>query len=726
MDKETPFMKKFFANIKELFTRGEKTTLQKQLRMVIIFVLVAAIGLGVYFAAIYPSIKKEDELPPLLDGEQYYNKMILIVPYTERTDMKSIEVHNKYGDYALEAVATDSGSITFYLRGNDHIRLDSSALASAVVGAGTVYSNKINDMQRVNENATPEDLPQYGLTEEAKEYSWFRVTRNDGTSYKVIVGDPVPSGNAYYGMVEGRENVVYSLSTSVAVFKSKSTVLVDKTISNYLGSNVTSINDFYIFRNIAGERTLLLELKSKNTEAADNATSSYEMVYPAAYYLNDDRFGSSVLNNILYIQASEIMEYGEDIVKPEVYEKYGLDINMERIADAEDGNYVLLYYSCKVPDSETGKTKDIENLLYLSESFTDSEDGEKYYYVYSPDFDVIAKVAASTLNFVDWSIANFTSDRMYYNYIGTCDFFELMHYTKGSGVRYVFSGTEKTFNVKALEAGENGTPKLDKNGIPREFNVEYVPDSYGGGKYTGEFENFRNLYLVLITRNFDITKDAEGRDTSDTPGMSVTISTTPKDLAKSYGLYDAEGNKLRDSSGSMMYARYRGGYLICENAKATPKDGGDSVDYGTLYYDEEAKRFFQKKVDSNDGELKPVNLSYDKNMNVVINRYVAASYNVTAEYTQTVSTYNFYYVYETYTDAAGKVQKVISQTEMYVVPTITTVKYEVSTETGIREISRETVTAEKGMIMRKPAIDKLFEDSDKVLAGIEIGAYEAN
>lgn len=56
-------MKKFFANIKELFTRGEKTTLQKQLRLVIIFVLVAAIGLGVYFAAIYPSIKKRTSFP---------------------------------------------------------------------------------------------------------------------------------------------------------------------------------------------------------------------------------------------------------------------------------------------------------------------------------------------------------------------------------------------------------------------------------------------------------------------------------------------------------------------------------------------------------------------------------------------------------------------------------------------------------------------------------------
>lgn len=726
MDKETPFMKKFFANIKELFSRGEKTTLQKQLRLIIIFVLAAAVGLGVYFAAIYPSINRKNELPPLLEGEQYYNNMILIAPYTERTDIKSIEVHNKYGDYALDAVTLDSGSVTFLLRGNDHILLDSNALAQAVVSAGTVYSNKINDMQRVNENAAPEDLPQYGLTEDAKEYSWFCVTRTDGTSYKIIVGDPVPSGNAYYGMVEGRENVVYSLSTTAALFKSKSTVLVDKTISNYVGTNITGVNSFYIFRKVAGERTLLLELRSKSSEVADNATSAYEMIYPAAYYLNDERFDSSVLNNLLYVQASEIMEYGEDIVKPEVYEKYGLDIDMDRIGDASDDNHVMLYYSCKTPDKETGKSKDVENLLYFSESFTDSENGQKYYYVYSPDFDVIAKVAASTLEFVDWSIANFTSDRMYYNYIGTCDFFELVHHTNGSGVRYTFSGTEKDFSVKATEAGENGAPKLDKNGIPREFCVEYVPDSYGGGSYTGEFENFRNLYLVLITRNFDITKDAEGRNISETPGMSVTISSTPKDLAKSYGLYDADGNKLRDEKGNMMYARYRGGYLICENAKATPKAGGDSIDYGTLYYNEEAKRFFQKKVDSNDGELKPVNLGYDKDMNVVINRYIAASYNVTAEYTQTISTYNFYYVYETYTDAAGKQQKVVSQTEMYVLPTITTVRYEISTETGVRELSRETVTAEKGMIMRKPAIDKLFEDSDKVLAGIEIGAYEAN
>lgn len=719
-------MKKFFANIKELFSRGEKTTLQKQLRLIIIFVLVAAIGTGVYFAAIYPSLKQDDEPPLLFEGEEYRDKSILIVPYTERTDIKNIEVHNKYGDYALESTATDSGGVTFYLRGNDHILLDANVLASAVVGAGRVFATKINDMQRVNENATPDDLVQYGLTESAKEYSWFRVNRNDGTSYKVIVGDVIPSGNAYYGMVEGRENVVYALSSSVAVFKSKSTVLVSSTISNYLGTNVTSVNDFYIFRNVADERKLLIELRSKDTEAADNATSSYELVYPAAYYLNDDLFGASVLNNILYIQASEIMEYGEDIVKPEVYEKYGLDIDMDRIVEGEDKNYVIFYYCCAVPDSETGKTKEVENLLYLSESFTDSEDGEKYYYVYSPDFDVIAKVAASTLGFVDWSIAAFTSDRMYYNYIGTCDYFELVDHTAGSGVRYAFSGTEKTFNVKALEAGEDGAPILGKNGIPREFNVEYVPDSYGGGTYAGEFENFRNLYLVLITRNFDLTKDAEGRDVSEEPGLSVTISSTPKDLAKSFALYDAEGNKLRDDSGSMMYARYRGGYLICENAKATPKSGGDTIEYGTLYYDEEAKRFFQKKVDSNDGELKPVNLSYDSDMNVVINRYVAASYHVTAEYIQTVSTYNFYYVYETYTDASGKVQKVVSQTEMYVVPTITSIKYEVSTENGIREISRETVTGERGMIMRKPAIDKLFEDSDKVLAGIEIGAYEAN
>lgn len=718
-------MKKFFSGIKELFSRGEKTTLQKQLRLIVIFVLVAAIGTGVYFAAIYPSIKKGNELPPLLDGEEYYNNNILLVPYTSRDLMQSIEVHNEYGDYVLDSSVAESGGTTFVIRGNEKISMNANSIAAAAVASGVVYSTKINDMQRVNENAAPEDLAQYGLTEDAREYAWFRVTKKDGTSYKIIVGDLIPSGNAYYGMVEGRENVIYAVSSSCVIFKSKSTVYVNSTISNPLGQSILSVEDFSILRFSGDERSLVIRLKTKNTEGEENATSGYELIYPAAYYLNDDKFGSSVINNITSISAAEIMEYGSDVFKEEVYTKYGLDLDPDRLDNITDKNYIVISYTCIVAGTGDEGNIQVSNVLYLSKSFTDSENGEKYYYVYSPDFEVIAKVSVSTLEFADWNIAAFTSDRMYYNYIGTCDFFELRNLAANKGVRYTFSGTEKNFNVKVTEAGEGAAPIIGKDGKPREFNVEYIPDDFGG-TYTGEFENFRNLYLVLITRTFDISGDPEGRDVSENPALSVTISTSPKDLAKSFVIFDEEGNRLRDSKGNTLYARYRGGYLVCENAKATPKDGGDTYDYGTLYYDETVGRFFQKKVDSNDGELKPVNLTYDDDYNVVISRFVAASYNVTAEFAKTVSTYDFYYIYETYTDAAGKEQKVISQTEMYVVPTVTTIKYEISTDNGIKEISRESVTAEKGMIMRKPAIDKLFEDSDKVIDGIEIGAYEAN
>lgn len=716
-------MKKFFSDIKNLFSRGEKTTLQKQLRMIIIFVLVAAIGTGVYFAAIYPSIKKENELPPLLDGEEYYNNNILLVPYTTRDLMKCIEVHNEYGDYVLDSAETENGGSTFVLRGNENLSMNANSIASAAVASGVVYSTKINDMQRINENATPADLKQYGLTEDAREYAWFRVTKKDGSSYKIIVGDLIPSGNAYYGMVEGRENVIYAVSSSCVIFKSKSTAYINTTVSNSLGQSVVAIEDFSILRYSGDKRDLIIRLKTKDTTGVENATSGYELVYPAAYYLNDDKFGYSVINNITTVSAAEIMEYGADIFKEEVYTKYGLDLDPERLENVTDKNHAIVSYTCIISGSG-GENVQVSNVLYMSKSFTDSEDGEKYYYVYSPDFEVIAKVLADTLEFADWNIAAFTSDRMYYNYIGTCDFFELRNLAANKGVRYTFSGTEKNFNVKVTEAGEGSAPIIGKDGKPREFNVEYTPDDFGG-KYSGEFENFRNLYLVLITRSFDIAANPDGRDVSEDPALSVTISCTPKDLAKSFVIFDEDGNRLRDSKGNTLYARYRGGYLICENAKATSKDG-ETYDYGTLYYDETAGRFFQKKVDSNDGELKPVNLAYDDDYNVVIRRFVSASYNVTAEYTKTISTYDFYYIYETYTDADGNEKKVISQTEMYVVPTVTTIKYEISTETGTKELSRETVTAEKGMIMRKPAIDKLFEDSDKVIDGIEIGAYEAN
>lgn len=717
-------MKKLFTKIRALFVRDgkEKTTLQKQMRLIVIFVGVILVGLIVYLAAIRPLTQISKEPVALLPGEERSSSGgILLVPYTSRQEMTSIEVHRPTEDYTLVALEAENGDISFYIDGNAHITLNGQMVAQAVVGSGMVYATSVNGIPRVNETATAEDLAGYGLSDDSAARVSFRVNRKDGTSYRIFIGDLIPSGNAYYAMVEGRETVVYALATSsVYPFVSDSSVLVDTTVTTYLGTTVVGVLDYTLSRvtKDGAERETIISVKSSDDESS---TRAYEMVYPDVYYLNEDRFDASVMDNLIYVTAAEILAYGAKTSEPEVYEKYGLDLDLDRLSSGEDANYARLYYACEVPDGSTGETKVVENLLYFSRSYMGT-DGGTYYNVYSPMVDVIAKLDASVFGFVDWSLASYTSTRMFYDYIGTCDYFELQDLTAGTGVRYTLSGTEDTFHTDVTEAGENGAVVIGTDGKPIVFDVQ----TDARGEKTGPFENFRQLYLILITREFDLTKSLEGFELSNAPIKRVAVSTTPRDLAASYGLYDENGERLRDSKGSQIYVRYPGCYLICRDAVAKSKTTDTTATYATLYYDASVGRFFQKKIDSDDGELKPVGMGYDKNLNVTIDRYIAASYTVEATYEQTISTYDFYAVYDTYTDADGNEKRVVNQTYTVVIPSITTITYKVSTETGITEVSRETHSAETGTVMRKSAIDRLFRDSANVLAGIAIDGYEAD
>lgn len=717
-------MRNLLAKIRALFARDgkEKTTLQKQARLIVIFVGVVLVGLIVYLAAIRPLTHVGKEPVALLPGEERSaSGGILLVPYTPRQEMVSIDVHRPTEDFSLIAREAENGDVTFYLKDNAHIALNSQMVAQAVVGGGMVYATSVNSIPRVNENATEEDLVGYGLSADSETRSSFCVNRKDGTSYRIFIGDLIPSGNAYYAMVEGRETVVYALSSSsVYPYVSDSSVLVDTTVTTYLGTTISAVADYTLFRATkdGAEREKIISVKSSSDESS---TRAYEMVYPDMYYLNEDRFDASVMDNLIYVTAAEILSYGAKTSDPAVYEKYGLDLDIDRLSSGKDGNYALLYYACVVPDKTTGESTVIENMLYFSRSYMGT-DGGTYYNVYSPMMDVIAKIDASVFAFVDWSLASYTSTRMFYDYIGTCDYFELRDLTAGTGVRYTLSGTEDTFHVDVTEAGETGKTVTGSDGKPLVFDVQ----TDARNEKTGPFENFRQLYLVLITREFDLTKSLTGFELSKSPVKQVSVSTTPRDLAASYGLYDASGERLRDSKGNQIYVRYPGCYLVCQDAVAKAKNSDTTATYPTLYYDASVGRFFQKKIDSDDGELKPVGMGYDKNRNVTIERYIAASYTVEATYEQTISTYDFYAVYDTYTDADGNEKRVINQTYTVVIPTITTITYKVSTETGITEVSRESHSAEVGTVMRKSAVDRLFRDSASVLAGIEIDGYDAD
>ena len=74
---------------------------------------------------------------------------------------------------------------------------------------------------------------------------------------------------------------------------------------------------------------------------------------------------------------------------------------------------MLLTFNCSDKGDKDYDEK--ATLLYFSEMKTDI-DGTKFYYVYSPLYEIVGKVSAETYAFIDWELYGFLSPYMYYEY----------------------------------------------------------------------------------------------------------------------------------------------------------------------------------------------------------------------------------------------------------------------------------------------------------------------
>lgn len=732
-------MKKFWQKIKALFTKSdtEKTSLQKTAKISIILgccVLVCAI---VYFAAIAPLLRAEEEqIPTLYEGEVYQNKSLYILRQYERSEIQSIEIKNENEHYKLSAYEAN-GSILFAIDGCEYITLSNEQVSSLLGDVRVLVTNSPAGQLRVNEMATEEDLSHYGLDKES-DPSWFEVTLVDGSSYKIYVGNALTTSKGYYVILEGRKNtvtnedgttteydIVYALQSGLSsTVLAESTFLISTTLAPAYGNDIYNTSNFSLARiGASGTREIIIQVGLVEEPGISAANQTYKMLYPKSYLINEDVYGESVLMNLLSVTANSIVAYGESIYTPEVYEKFGLDIDKERIETATDNNYALLLFNCADPDAENYSEK--ASLLYFSRKFTDM-DGVEYYYVYSPSYEVIGKVTAQTFSFIEWSVANFTNPYMYFEYFTSAEYFELISERDGIDLRFTLSGKERNRHVDVTSSGDNGAIvyRITAEGakIPLVYDTSYT--TVGSGvQYEGEFEIFRDLYYVLITRTLALYAEVDTDMTSadlTAPARIIRVKTSPKDHSISYYQYNANGTKgtqLRD----------QGGNILCHNVVVTTtlSDGTTrQVTYDRAFYDEDAKRFFLKSVDSNDAVEKPNGFEDDGNGLVKVTVYLPD--NASGEYDETLYEYEIYDLYDEYTDINGNPVRQLNSTYMYVVPTVTTNTYRISAN-GERELLETTTDrAAEGVYIRTSTIDKLFSDTQKLLNGEEIDTMGAN
>lgn len=724
-------MRKFLQKIKALFVKSDtpKTSLQKTARISIIFAAIAIVGLIVYFAVVAPILNaKYDYVPELFEGEVYQSGSIYILRTYDRSEIASIEIKNDLEHYKLNAYTNEFGTVLFEIEGHEDMALSLQQVSYFITDARNLITNSPAGQERVTATATQEDLKHYGL-DEASDPAWFKVTLTDGTSYRINVGNPLVTTTGYYVTLEGRKNVVdgveydivYALQSSLAgTMLAGSEKLISTELVPY-NQNIYQTTIFSVEKyNEENERTPVVIVGLVADQGIAAASQVYEMLYPASYVINEDDYTTYVLTNLAYITASEVVAYGEAIYTPEVYEKFGLDLDPERIGNGTDKNYAMLYYSTTDLESEAFAESLVT--LYFSERQTDVS-GTDFYYVYSPEKHVIAKVSAETFDFLEWGISKYTNPYLFYEYFTSCDYFEIVSKRENIDYRFTLSGKERSRTASVTTSSGDIVYKETASGsIPLTYTTQYKSKPGGGIEYIGDFEIFRDLYYVLITRSLALYAEVDESITTvgDEVVATISIQTAPKDHPMSYHIFDkngVQGAQLRDE----------GGNILChEVIVPTTLSNGTvrDISYEKAFYDETAKRFFLKSIDSFDANEKPSGYEATDIGTVKVNTFLPMS--AYGEYIETVYSYEVYDLYDEYTDYDGNTIRQLNSTYQYIVPITTKNLYRLVSG-GEKELINTTVErAEVGVYIRTATLDKLFSDTHKLLNGEPIDTMGLN
>ena len=713
--------------MKNTANKKTKTTLQKQAIAIVAVAVLLVLGL-VFYLVIMPGLEETQvgfgELKPgeFLDSS---GTTLYMVEPLERDKIAKIEVKNAGGLYVLDEKGTGKGK-TFELEDAPGVKLDDYALAGVVVAAGQPITAPADSKNyRAHESATEKDLIRYGL-DEASNPNWFRVTRTDGTSFKIVLGNKLPTSSNCYAYIEGEDRmvdftledgtvekryVVYVLdSISYQTLLFDKTALVGTLVGDYLGNGVYYTKQFDIYRYNNGERKLAISIKE--SESTLSGLNQFDMVYPGGYHVDSDMLTQDVLPTLSNFTAEQVMAIGNDVHKEDVYKKYGLDLDKERLEAGTDTNHTKFYI--KTLNSED---KETEITIYVSDLFV-MEDATTCYFAYVPVQHEIVRLSSDTFKWFSWAFGEYVDLRMFFDYINSLDYFSVLAADKSTDVRFKLTGNTYTYHVDVTTA-DASAPLKDKDGNDKVFDVKYETGIVKPN-FIGDFENFRALYYVLITRMLDGTEEPRKVEDGAECKLTVAVQSIQRDRNQQYYRYE-NGELYKDANGKNQSVSYDGGYVVVKNLTYT-NSFGTKISHDVAYYDEAKGKFFVKAKDSMDGQEKPRDYIYTDDKKV-IPVFINAT-DATAEYTTVTYEYKFYDLHSTFTNANGETVSYINQTYMLVVPTTTTTVWRIEADGSRTKLDEKISDNENmGSYIRKISVDKLVSDTYKALNGIEIDEW---
>ena len=548
----------------------KKSYLSKQLIAIIVILSVAAVTLVLYFAVLRPYLKSLEEAKnaaaesaPVIEGETLLTGGVRIMTINENTG-KQIITLGRGSEYSWNlCVERETGLI--YIDGYEQLPLNNSIapymyfslrapqatrILPSVEELKEIRSKKTASMSKSEieayggadkvpvsgEDLSSYDLPfeEYGLGD-LSAANYIRIVDVDGVTHKIYVGEKTPDGKSIYAMYEGRKALYVISATSASYYTMRAEELVSP-ILMAVPSNASTGNyvpDVFAINREGEPYVRIVRFDSVEAIAFDHATNSIFFKY-----IYDDENGDPVYNS--YDTSSEYAVMLYENLTSAVYADEVLEISPCHEVTDENGTYwafdelpaeILGKYGIDINEAYLAFRYEKDEIIYLllfSRPF--EEEGVRYYYVYSPVFQMIMKVAASKVSFIEKEDTFFISSYVSVLPLDKIDRITIDSSALKEGYLNEAAGLiriSECYQTKYRMTADGTQRMLDAGGQATLLDVlttdgRSLPAPEGYDNVT----NFRNLYyaLVRIRMNPNVAGEMERIEKVDleTPDVVVT------------------------------------------------------------------------------------------------------------------------------------------------------------------------------------------------------------
>jgi len=474
---------------------------------------------------------------------------VLLYPHIERSEIASIEVHNRVDSFCLvrySGLDSSTGQVKNFFAPDSRPDLDvSSAGLFATLVNATGYT--VTKMRLDKETVRQYGYAEYGLPENPDDAEVYFIIRTDGgVTHKVVIGDLVPTGEGYYARYDDRENVYilgrvdateYYGGTEQALFGTVEQYIPPVGASNYMtGSNYFDVTDLKVATSAEPDDPIIQFSYSGSIDKRNNTFyASYPYVTTGLMpgYSVDATKADTILYQMYTWSPSYVASLQRTAMDTDEYNawlaSYGLDAASYAYELSFTFNIVRTYDEETDSDSISRQNQE-KHRIFISPL---QEGG--FYYVYNTcmiydvetgafdkmaaGYSMIVAIPKEQMNFLLWDSIDWIEPRIFSDYIAYCDWMTV-HVAEGGGT--FPNGHDVTFYLDNSASLNKDMKKTDS--IPTDQMT--VRDSQGRVFDTYQFKLFYKSLLYTSLTGMSSLDEAEQQALIDSGEAGATLTLT--------------------------------------------------------------------------------------------------------------------------------------------------------------------------------------------------------